>query len=586
MSPTSTTITTTSAAASAPAAADDPHSYRVDRDRLERRVRLTRRQRVARNAIGHASLLKVALRTRRRHRAPVFSHEIDVETKVTNQHESGRCWLFAYVNMLRIKMIRKHRLEPTFELSPTYLFFWDQLEKANRFLHNIWELRAEALTDYHTRTMLREPVEDGGDWNIVRALVEKYGVVPKEAMHESYQVRHTEVFTMMLNSRLRMFAKELREGAGSSAHAALPTRRIRAMVEEVYRLLCIFFGEPPRRVQWERYVTERKKRSKRRKRKKNDRHDDDDDDDDDGSDGSSGSDSDHSGSDSDHSSDDEDDRGSSDDGSSDGSSDDGSSDDDGGDRRHHHHVRRHAHGGRRRTRRQQKRRRKERKKRRRRLRSFEVSAELTPLQFFDRYVTSAYVRKFRCLMHYPGRPTNRWYAVRYSSTVVGEPDGPMLNVSMRDLKRLAMRSIDRGYPVYFAADVVRDASTKRGILDPSAFDFASMIGFRPFAWRRRADAVAYRDCEVSHAMLLRGYHLPTGRRHLPTGRRLPTRWLVENSWGGDAGHDGNFVMTDAWFTKHVYNISAHLRASDRRVVEADRHAVTVLEPYDLFGSLS
>ena len=318
----------------------------------------------------------------------------------------------------------------------------------------------------------------------------------------------------------------------------------------------------------------KERKSAKRKKKNAERTDD-------SSDSSSGSDS-GSGSSDDSSSDGSDDDGSSDDGSSENGSsdgsDDGSSDDEGGDRRHHHHVRRHAHGGRRTTRWRQKRRRKERKKRRR-LRSFEVSAELTPLQFFDRYVTSAYVRKFRCLMHYPGRPTNRWYAVRYSSTVVGEPDGPMLNVSMRDLKRLAMRSIDRGYPVYFAADVVRDASTKRGILDPSAFDFASMIGFRPFAWRRRADAVAYRDCEVSHAMLLRGYHLPTGRR-------LPTRWLVENSWGGDAGHDGNFVMTDAWFTKHVYNISAHLRASDRRVVEADRHAVTVLEPYDLFGSLS
>ena len=67
----------------------------------------------------------------------VFKKVIDIEVKATNQAESGRCWMFAYLNMIRLKMIKMYNLEPDFELSQTYLFFYDKLEKANYFLHYI-----------------------------------------------------------------------------------------------------------------------------------------------------------------------------------------------------------------------------------------------------------------------------------------------------------------------------------------------------------------------------------------------------------------------------------------------------------------
>lgn len=66
-----------------------------------------------------------------------FSNKVPKEGKVTSQGMSGRCWLFACLNMLRLKLMAKYNLPPEFQLSQSYLFFWDKLEKCNNVLETV-----------------------------------------------------------------------------------------------------------------------------------------------------------------------------------------------------------------------------------------------------------------------------------------------------------------------------------------------------------------------------------------------------------------------------------------------------------------
>jgi len=95
---------------------------------------------------------------------------------ITNQRSSGRCWLFATTNVLRVALMKKHNLKE-FELSQAYLFFWDKLEKANWFLEQIIETADQELDSRLVQELLKAPVNDGGQWDMAANLVAKYGLV-------------------------------------------------------------------------------------------------------------------------------------------------------------------------------------------------------------------------------------------------------------------------------------------------------------------------------------------------------------------------------------------------------------------------
>ena len=114
---------------------------------------------------------------------PVFS--VDLATgKVANQMQSGRCWMFAALNTFRHKMLNAFNLKD-FELSQNYTFFWDKYEKANYFYENILATASEELTSRKVAFLLQTPQQDGGQWDMIVSIFEKYGVVPKTAMPES-----------------------------------------------------------------------------------------------------------------------------------------------------------------------------------------------------------------------------------------------------------------------------------------------------------------------------------------------------------------------------------------------------------------
>lgn len=106
-----------------------------------------------------------------------FNIKISLEgAPITNQHSSGRCWLFAATNVFRVAIMRRYNLK-SFELSQAYLYYWDQLEKANYFLENVLDTTDNDLDGRLVQTLMASPVGDGGQWDMVANLVEKYGLV-------------------------------------------------------------------------------------------------------------------------------------------------------------------------------------------------------------------------------------------------------------------------------------------------------------------------------------------------------------------------------------------------------------------------
>lgn len=192
----------------------------------------------------------------------IFSHTLTVQpTPVTNQKSSGRCWLFATCNVLRMGIVKKFNLGD-FELSQSYLFFYDTLEKANYYLESMIDLADEPIDARIVSHLSASPEGDGGQWDMVVGLIEKYGVVPKAVYDESYHSSNSGGLKTFLTSKLRDFALELRQvhddaldhslnilgkdRDSAKAAAVLDARAAKEkMMGQVYQCLAIAFGTPP-----------------------------------------------------------------------------------------------------------------------------------------------------------------------------------------------------------------------------------------------------------------------------------------------------------------------------------------------------
>ncbi|KAG0031775.1 hypothetical protein BGZ82_006833 [Podila clonocystis] len=176
----------------------------------------------------------------------VFSVNIAHEAKVTNQKSSGRCWIFAAMNVFRLEIMNKYNLEE-FELSQSYLFFWDKFEKSNWFLECMIDLRDKDITDRVVQHMLKEPVNDGGQWDMLVNLVQRYGVVPKSVYPESYSSSSSGKLNALVISKLRDHAVVLRHLA-AQGHSIEDLRQEKEKsLKEIYNILAITLGEPPKK---------------------------------------------------------------------------------------------------------------------------------------------------------------------------------------------------------------------------------------------------------------------------------------------------------------------------------------------------
>ena len=198
-----------------------------------------------RNALNAVALNTIAVNAEN---AAMIDTEFSDRVKtvgITDQKQSGRCWLFTGLNVLRAAAISQHDLGK-FQFSQSYNFFYDQLEKANLFLQAIIDTKDLPLDDRQVDWLLSNPISDGGTWTGVANLVMKYGVVPAEVMPESLIANSTSQMATQLKTILRQDALTLREAKCPKCAGKLKVE----MLSEIYRILCLAYGQPPVEFEW------------------------------------------------------------------------------------------------------------------------------------------------------------------------------------------------------------------------------------------------------------------------------------------------------------------------------------------------
>ena len=175
-----------------------------------------------------------------------FSDEVKTKGR-TNQLSSGRCWLFSGLNVLRARMIEKHDLG-AFTFSQNYIFFYDQLEKANLFLQGIIDTADKPMEDRTVDWLFHNPIGDGGQFTGVSNLIMKYGVVPSNVMPETLIANSTSQMSSQLSNKLREDGLRLRAAKAKDR----PAMKVQ-MLKEVYRILALCLGVPPTEFTWARY---------------------------------------------------------------------------------------------------------------------------------------------------------------------------------------------------------------------------------------------------------------------------------------------------------------------------------------------
>lgn len=179
-----------------------------------------------------------------------FKFSIDIETlPVTNQKASGRCWLFAGLNVVRELVAKKYQMKE-FELSQNYQAFWDKFEKINYFLEAMDDFLVCDGDDRTLKHLLHMGIQDGGQWDMFVSLVDKYGVVPKDQMPETFASSNTGAMNKLINIKLRKYAAEARLLAKSGLMTEKEALK-QEVLQSLYGFLCTNFGVPPTQVSFE-----------------------------------------------------------------------------------------------------------------------------------------------------------------------------------------------------------------------------------------------------------------------------------------------------------------------------------------------
>jgi len=377
----------------------------------------------------------------------VFKKVINVESAITDQQNSGRCWLFAFLNIIRFKMIQKYNLLPSFEFSQNYLFFYDKLEKANYYLNFILEnyfVDLETL-NYNTDTikvihMLQNLTDDGGHWNVFVNLIEKYGIIPKSNMDEDFHSSNSSELETFYDDYLRKCAHKIKTTSKNDL-AKNKQKLLDEMLSECYKILVLFLGEPPSIITWEYYEkNEKKEKSQSLKAK--------------------------------------------------------------------------------------------------------VIANVTPLEFYKKYVPYN-ARDKICLINYPCKqvPFYKLYNVEMTFNIIGNSEQNFINVPINIMIDAVKKSIDNEEAVWTGVDFDKYISLKDGFLDKDGFDYENVFGFTNTM--KKCDALNYRQSGPSHAVVIKGYNFENSKTN---------GFLVENSWGEKSGFKGNYYMANSWFEDYTYEV--------------------------------
>ena len=211
---------------------------------IQKQNKMTPAENAIANAIATNSIDNLA---QNRNNAAELDTYFSIETPkqtITDQKSSGRCWMFSGMTVLRANFAKRTD-SLRVEFSQAYLFFYDQLEKANLFLQGVIDTGKKPIDDQRVQFFFKNPINDGGTFCGVADLAEKYGLVPKQVMPESYSSDNTSRMARLISSRLREDGLQLRKMVADGKKAADIEKAKTEMLATVYRMLALTIGEPP-----------------------------------------------------------------------------------------------------------------------------------------------------------------------------------------------------------------------------------------------------------------------------------------------------------------------------------------------------
>lgn len=354
-----------------------------------------------------------------------FTNKV-VSHGITDQQQSGRCWLFTGLNVLRAQMMAKYGLDEM-EFSQNYCFFYDQLEKANLFLQGIIDTREKPMDDKMVEWLFRNPISDGGQFTGISDVIGKYGVVPSSVMPETYSSENTSQIARLVGLKLREFGLQLRDEAAKGVKVSALEAKKTEMLSTVYRMLALAFGEPVERFTWTMNGE---------------------------------------------------------------------------------------------------------------------TKEYTPQSFYQEYLGNDLTNNYVMLMNDPSREYYKCYEIDFDRHVYDGKNWTYVNLPVEDIKAMAIESIKDSTMMYFSCDVAKFLDSKRGTLDLKNFDYESLMG-TTFGMNKKQRVQIFASGS-SHAMTLMAVDLDKDGK--------PKKWMVENSWGAEAGYKGHLIMTDEWFDEYMFRL--------------------------------
>lgn len=384
--------------------------------------------------------------------------------KATNQGHSGRCWLFSGLNMFRHNIIRALDLE-NFEFSETYLYFWDKLERSNSYLRWFLDHPESNPGDRDFDFMLETYMSDGGWWNCFSNLVNKYGLVPKSAMGETFQSGDSEDMNRIIDDHLSSCANYIVKNRQKLSEDELRASKDKTL-KSIYNTLVKFLGEPPTEFSWA-YTNEEENSN--------------------------------------------------------------------------------------------------------------VISKLSPVDFTHITMPSINMSDFIVLTNTPTKNMkfNRLYEIRHTNNIYeGEPFR-FLNLPMNELTKYAVKSIQRGMPVWFAADVRQKFNPYHSTLDDKLVDDSDVFEVQNKKFNK-GERITFRNVEANHAMTIVGVNVDDNG--------IPVNWQVENSWGywdnQIPGEDGFLSMSHSWFKEYVIEIVVHKNYLSRTIKKLLDQDPIIREPWD------
>ena len=212
--------------------------------KIQKEQKLTAADNALANAIAANAIDDLAKNRKAAHQLDTHFSIETPEQSITNQKSSGRCWMFSGMNVLRADFARRTD-SLRVDFSQAYLFFYDQLEKANLFLQGVVNTAKKPIDDPQVQFFFKSPINDGGTFCGVADLTEKYGLVPKQVMPESFSSDNTSKMASLLKSRLREDGLTLRKMVAEGKKNADIEKAKTGMLATIYRMLTLTIGEPP-----------------------------------------------------------------------------------------------------------------------------------------------------------------------------------------------------------------------------------------------------------------------------------------------------------------------------------------------------